>query len=280
MVNFAIACNLGIGDLIVLHNILENEKHKFDKILISPRWNLFDIYGMKQNIDFTKNFIYLLFTDPKYEIVNDPAAPALTVVDLVESYHMKLSKLSLEGKLCAHTVPKDFCDEIDSWGPYVVVTTKFRGYNRSDWEQIKDQFIEALKTIGCKVVVIGERNLMSDPLLGARLGSDQPLLTNGTIYNDIKGKLEFVDKTFEHSNEPFTIGKVIDDCIIMNGAKAVVNIGYGGNFLMAVAVAKKTINLSAPHPLMKYYMSSDDHIVFGRENQNGFIEKIRKLKEE
>lgn len=227
--------NIGLGDMIYTRGILDNQKHKFKKVIISPNIHVYNmlISPKQSDTDFTYDMLRSLFRPPYYEIA-EPNRPfphrfAYTF-HAIENF--PVIKPNLEDELCEGKPLRI--------GPYILINTRIREITKQEYNKsIKDRLIKTLRNLSkkYKVVVLGERSLRK--CLQHEIFSDMMFV----IYDDIKKAVpreRLVDLTFE-SFEALTtdrIKKIKQECLYMRDAEWNITFGNGGNFCMATAVGK------------------------------------------
>lgn len=120
-------------------------------------------------------------------------------------------------------------------GPYVAVTTKVRGLDRSRYEAMRPRLVSSLQSIAAvvTVVLVGEREV----------GENAEYRHHGknriySIYEDLQ-QVPHIDLTVpELGHTPPSWDQFGLDCLHMRDAIGVVALGSGGNLTMALAVGR------------------------------------------
>jgi hypothetical protein len=234
MAVFGMSFSLGIGDIIYIHNIMENEKHKFDLIYLSPMWPLIDIWrnGTQEYKVFADKLIKTLFTDPKYIIAYSTDLPHISSWSLVNNSGMKITKPNLDV----------LCDkQIEINEPFIVITTKVREFHISFFNDVREQFLQTLSALSnkYKIIVIGEREIEMNTEYTTRGAHDVYC-----IYDAIKNSgIDFTDMTVPKLGLTIPdLEKIKYDCSLMKKANAVITFGIGGNFVLAAGCAQKLVS--------------------------------------
>jgi hypothetical protein len=269
--------NIGLGDMIYTRGILDNQKHKFKKVVISPNINVYNtlISPSQADTDFTYAMLHSLFRPPYYEIVEpNKLFPHRFAYTFHAIENFPVIKPNLEDELCEGT-PLHI-------GPYLLINTRIREITKKEYEKsIKDRLMKTLRKLSrkYKIVVLGERSLRK--CLQHDVFSDMMFV----IYNDIKKAVpreRLVDLTFESFETIASdrIKKIKQECLYMRDADWNITFGNGGNFCMATAVGK-VIGYYTPDnridatPLaFKNTSYAGIHVV---DNLNKFFEKLDSL---
>lgn len=277
MAHLCIKMNLGIGDILFTKAVLDNVKENFESIKVAPNYELINQYrnGDTNYRDFIDGLFFLLFSEPPYEIVNDPSFPSKTPYDLYHSDGFCLCKPDL-----AKYLVDPYLYNGDRKGTYITVSTKVRGLKASDYVmKYRERFIESLQEISANydLYIIGER----------KIGYNAEYMHHGEmifcIYEDLKFHLEnALDITVLELGETSPeIHKVIDDCSLMYNAKNNICFGIGGNFSLAACVGNlinfRATNGDAVDCASIIYKNENGDKVFSTDNFDLFIQKLGEL---
>jgi hypothetical protein len=253
MVDLKISCPLGLGDIIMIHNILENEKHRFNRIHINPRWDIINACknGSVEYKNFFTTLMSMLFTDSKYVLDDGEAYEYTGPFILANTYNVtrpKLKEIFNYGKSCL-----DY--------EYIVVCTKVRALGFNEWAAVKTEFINILRRASkiCKIVIVGEREIEMNSEYVALPDALKPY----SIYNDLLGLLpdvEFVDMTVPKLGIIVPdIENIKRDCSVMSGSKATFVFGIGGIFWLAAGASSRMIALCS-----KCGATNNDYIILNK----------------
>jgi hypothetical protein len=233
MAIFSLTIPVGIGDAIFVASSLLAIKNNYEHIYINIHPGLAQAF--KDNAkydDFYLDLVKILFSDPKF-VINDRSkiCPYIPTEELFNNVIVPVLPRFYDKLVCT-SVPV-----ID--GEYIVVTTKVRQLAHTIYQAIKPRFLAALTNLSkkYKVVIIGEKI--------TEMNTEYRQYGNEYIYNiysDLIGINGVIDLTISKLGITSPeIGQLKKDCSIMHGAKSVITIGCGGNFILATSVARKLI---------------------------------------
>lgn len=233
--------NCGIGDVILTRNILDGVKHQYNKINITPSNQIINQYrnGDKNFKNFIFSFMKTMFNSKPYSVKLNQKYPRFSCMDniyqdIIVSDESKYSIKTYSDELCIGD-PLPISD-------YIVISTKVRGAPLlNDFDTFyKKQFIDTLLKL-CdkyKIVILGEREILNN--VEYRHIGPQRIYC---IYNDLIKVLlntgQVIDMTISGNEASMpSLKKIQQDCLIMNNAKNVISMGFGGNFILTLASAK------------------------------------------
>lgn len=281
--------NCGIGDVILTRNILDGVKHQYDKINITPNNRIIDQYknGDKNFKNFIYSFMKIMFSDKPYSVKQNQAYPRFSCMDNIYQNII----ISDESKYSIKTYSKELCvGEPLQISDYIVISTKVRGAPLlNDFNTFyRKQYLDALLRL-CdkyKIVILGERDVL-DNVEYRSIGPQRIYC----IYNDLMQVLlntgQVIDMTISGNEASIpTLKKLQQDCLIMNNAKNVISLGFGGNFILTLASAKAItsfvgdeetiISGFAPYYVhMAHYPQREDVCI--TTQFTNFIEKLNNL---
>jgi hypothetical protein len=233
--------NCGIGDVILTRNILDSVKHQYNKINITPSNQIINQYrnGDKNFKDFIYSFMKIMFNCKPYSVKLNQKYPRFSCMDNI----YQNIPVSDESKYSIKTYSKELCvGEPLQISDYIVISTKVRGAPLLNDFNIfyKKQFLDALLRL-CdkyKIVILGEREVL-DNVEYRNIGPQRIYC----IYNDLMQVLlntgHVIDMTISGNEASMpSLKKIQQDCLIMNNAKNVISLGFGGNFILTLASAK------------------------------------------
>jgi len=233
---------LGIGTLIYIKAMLDNEKHKYNKIYVSPRQALLTVIhpGSKEWKDFTDSLIHLFFNEPPYEITNNQHYPPMDVPDAMRNGFPCVVP-DLKEYLCKGTLPDGLIEN-----EFIVMSTKVRWFYKNFYKKAINQGLwKHIADISnkYKLVIMGEREV----------GINKEYIRYQdhvySIYNDIIKNIpreNIIDITIpEYGISSPSLSRLQNDCYIMSKSRCSITLGIGGNFCMSTAVSK-TIGLDDP----------------------------------
>jgi len=208
----SVKLKMGLGDIIISHSQLWSIKNRYKKIYVSrrPGW------------EFQKEFMELIFTDPKFIIVEENKTQKFERQKFLHQFGNPLPDQKIfVPVLCTY-------DYSDIKNTYIVISTKVRGYRIDRWKELKPILIKNLLGLSKKysIMLIGEKTIYEGK-------PEDPIYT---IYDDLKNNLPIIDNTSDDLL-PFSIDNIKKDCSLMHYAKKTICVGRGGNVILAYAVA-------------------------------------------
>jgi len=231
--------NIGIGDLV----IFASEQLSLDEdITVSLDSNSLKLYKSDPDayLDFGQKFLTKLLPQKNITFTNDQNLPI---------YHIDGSRFlnqCTHEDMCRHFQSVFNAKKLSIKKPYVVLNTKARYYNRSLFNNDKDIFFKELNSLGCKVLLLGEREVEYNTEYKV-WGSDEIY----SIYTEAKMLIDkrlLIDKTIPKLGLTTpSIDNIFDDMILSYQAKACINIGVGGFFCMSI-FSRKLRALTSEYP--------------------------------
>jgi hypothetical protein len=210
--------NGGIGDLIHSHAMVEACEH--EQIEIGIEHTGVANARSLEYLRFADLLLAALCDEPRYKIV-DGDGPGQTPQMLADA-GLPIVMPDLRRKL---DLPKPCRFR------HVVVTTKVRGWDRSKYLAIRDEFLRLLGELPLPIVLVGERQIGWNDEYQCH-GPDRIF----SIYEDL-APLAAVDKTVpELGRTPPTWRQFLADMSMLADAQRVVTLGTGGNVSMAMSV--------------------------------------------
>jgi len=229
--------NLGLGSILLMKYLLDQVKHDFDKIYITPNKSLIRDFrnDRKEYYDFIDELLILLFGEAPY-ILSDRSDPLADYGEIrrdFKSYNVSLSGFNLK----KYFVTEEFSEK----EKYIVLSTKVRDVLYTSYENyFSSDFYNLLNHLSSKykIFLIGEKRI--DPNEEYRIHKDYVFC----IYTDIiKNVPNVIDLTVDEiANNP-VISLLKRDCSIMNNCYFSVCLGDGGNFCLSSSVSPKTFSL-------------------------------------
>jgi hypothetical protein len=227
----------GIGDNITTRIYLDAIKHHYTEIRISHDKNVIQAYrgtdiAWRCFLDELGNALFnthpFIFDHSNHREINWNHVRPLMVG------HKALPQTPQLNNLCSGSSLK--LNE-----PYIVITTKVRCMSRQAFFPMSIQLWSVLKAISkrYKMVVLGERKI--------ELNREYAGIRNEVfgIYDHIIANVP-ADRLLDLTVPALGVSvpemnKIRQDCLIMKEAEAVITLGIGGNFWLAMAVAPKII---------------------------------------
>lgn len=233
--------NLGIGDVIQAKSQLIDFVEAGNQVYVSPNLNVWQKYrnSDQQYLNFIFQFMKLTFTEPGFTVGLDQDCRN-GHYSYIEFDGFLPKTIDLTKQL---VLPDGFGYDIKS--PYIVMNSKIRGMDPHYYQSIKEEFLNILNRIDCKIVLMGEKQLSNhQEYIG--LGNEIYL-----IYNDLIDGLnpdKVIDLTIENLSIPSMIN-IMNDCYIMNKAKTNITFGIGGSLTLSNSVGNclALINKESEH---------------------------------
>lgn len=227
---------LGLGDNIIARIIFDTIKHQYSEIRISHDQAVINLYkkGDVGYLAFLNNIGRLLFTEPPYIFDKVPHTPIHTM-NAIKSFS-PIAKPNLQYLLCKGIPFNIDCE-------YIIITSKIRMIPKNKFLPASIDLWRALKKLSdkYKIVIMGERNLDES----AAYRQDLPANIAYSIYDQVISNLPLnrvVDLTVPSLGliAPDLV-KIQQDGLIMQGSKAIITLGDGGNLWHAAATGNKII---------------------------------------
>lgn len=219
-----VTINGGIGDLIHSKAMLDGHRHRYEEIAVGIDHQKVAEARSPEYLRFANLLLSTLFQEPPYTVARGKDGAGMTPQSLA-AHGWPVLMPDLRGTL----------GESDESSPYIVVTTKIRGWPRFRYLEIRDEFLTILEAIALRmpVVLVGEREI----------GTNAEYEHHGedliySIYDDLAG-LTSIDMTVpELGHTPPTWPTFVEHCRVMQGAERVLTLGTGGNVSMAMAFGR------------------------------------------
>ena len=227
---------LGLGDNIIARIIFDTVKHQYSEIRISHDQAVINLYkkGDAGYLKFLNNIGTLLFTEYPYVFDKVPHQ-AIHTFNTIRNFS-PIAKPNLQHILC-----KGAPFSVDS--EYIIITTKIRMISKNKFLPLSIDLWRVLKQLSnkYKIVIMGEKSL--DESIAYR--QDLPENVAYSIYDQIISNLSsdrVVDLTIPSLGliAPDLV-KIQQDGLIIQGAKAIITLGDGGNLWHAIATGNKII---------------------------------------
>lgn len=276
--------NMGTGDLFIIKYVLDQVKHRFEKIYMIPNLELIKIYrnDTPEYYQYINDLMKLFFGESPYIIVKELNEPIMVyTVDhggvIATLYDLGLIS-TIESSMINYNNRKCFAQEknILDFKNYIVISTKVRGVYKQKYDDNKVDFYNTINLLSnrYKIVLIGEQRI------DANLEYSQEILkdTIFCLYEDFKKYVNsFVDLTVsELANSPNIIN-LKKDCAIIMDAEAHICLGDGGNFYIGSSLCKKSISFM--YPCLQYleHLSIQNDYIKMFDNYNDFKNEILTL---
>lgn len=277
---YKVKLNLGIGDILFSRAILDNQKERYDRFIISPN---IDSYKWSRNpnqddIDFTLKFFNMVFDKPHY-VIDGPN----------KDYPLRYlhTFTSLDGfDMIKPSLADELCDgEPLNIGKYLLLNVRVKELPLPMFEPYKEKFFKTLKKLSkkYKIVLVGEKTIPPWPenkiYIGMKGGSMY------SIYDDIIKVVpieNILDLTKELSDVTDKLKDIRQMFLYIRDAYYNITLGCGGGFCQALAAG----NVIGVYPekntfdddgkLRKY--EYDETYLYS--DMTSFIEKINSLQKE
>lgn len=271
---------LGIGTLIYIKAMLDNVKHEYDKIYLSPRKDLLKWIhpDRKDWADFKDDLLKLFFSEQPYVLTDDQSYPKKDISHFGED-GLSYVTPDLKEYLCKGTLPKKLENK-----QFVVMSTKVRWFYKDFYKKAIDAGLwTSLSKLSekYKFVILGERVVERNAEYKQAHIKDHVYSLYDDIIENIPKK-NVIDLTIPAYglSEP-SLPRLQNDCYIMSKAKYSITLGIGGNFCMSTAVAT-TIGLDDPKDpditTKKLYLNnSTNDRVWVTQDIKTFIDRIKEI---
>lgn len=223
--------NPGMGSILFCKAQLDSIKDYCGEIVLTP-----DLIWMWENrrgeYEPQKEFAFALmrhlFDTPPYKVVDDQKLPVKIALTFMTENGIKPAVPDLRSYLCHGKNPYRDMN-------YIVLTTRIRSADiYKIYVEQRKAFYKILRNLSSKykIMIMGERKLWMGNVLGGKYHC---------IYEDImerSGGMGFIDLSIEPDRiaRP-NLKSMMTDSTIMNGAKAVVTLGDGGNYALALSTS-------------------------------------------
>lgn len=242
--------NAGIGDMILCHAMLSSAG--FEEVEVSINEEAVSVFRSDLHLEFAHRLASQIFTPPVFRLVSSPRdlLAGLTPQCLAVRYGLRPAVPDLRAALSA-------ADDRQGEG-HVAVTTKVRGWPRSQYEAVRGEFLALLRSLRLPVVLVGER----------RVGMMPEYQIHGeslvySIYEDLR-PLAAADETVpEFGVTPPSWDRFVADCTIMRNAALTVTLGSGGNVSMGFACGRQCLSMIGGTEMGTFMaaMPADDRLI-------------------
>ncbi len=222
---------VGIGDLICQWSILRAMAASEEEILVFPHVAYLAFRGSEYS-KFLEGFMPLIYREDCFDCsVRAQDGPAM-------NWHQYGPR--------KRVVPIDFVDRLTKKtkipeGDYICINTKVREIHKDTVRQICKELVPLLDKQGCKVVLLGERDVeLNQEYLRYREYFS-------SAYDYLKGLSNVVDLTVPRLGVTApNLEKLMKDTYIMSRALYSISIGVGGGLILGAAVGRMTCIVSEP----------------------------------
>lgn len=265
-----IQSHIGLGDILIFRYLLEYFSDVFRNIYIIPSWDIMSLKNNSQKFyDFIKTILYTTYNIKNIKIIEEKEKEKIinentiknvktfiirgTAIELIkilkDRFKIDINKEILYLKKDFYLNNFFFIDDNSLYSilsqniinnNYIVITSKIRGFNKKNFNEIKNDFIKTIQKISKKypIVLLGERIIDE-----FEYKNPYNINTIYTIYDDIKNNIDYIDLTTDELlfNPDIEIFK--RDCTILSKSLATIGFGNGGNIWMSIFSSQQTINL-------------------------------------
>jgi hypothetical protein len=274
---YKVRINLGIGDILFARGVLDRQSKTFDKVYISPDYNVYNDTRQptKKETDFTNKLLELIFQPPYYHLETERIeeyphrfCQTFSTLDNFPLVVPQLSDVLCEGK------PLDI-------GPYITISTRVREVPITEYEEkVKKQFLKKVLELSetYKIVILGERELSEY--------KEHEILAGQvfTLYKDLIETLpknRVVDLSFKNVKtiRENRMKRFKQECLYMRDAEWNIVVGNGGNSCIAASIGNAMGYFSPSNPHGDYYNrmfgSKQKHTsVYYSSDVDKFIKKL------
>jgi hypothetical protein len=246
MKQISLQLNLGIGDQIVCRCFIDPIKHLYSRIQISHAKDALSFWhnNNPQRLQFNTALGQLVFSEPPYVFVPNPPSPFpfFPTARIVRELNQKPIKANIDN-LCAGTLL--------NIGPYIVIQTKVRQFHLTTFNQIKSQLTPALQSLSSKftIVILGEKEVQITKEYNTDHNRGQVFGLYNYLINIFPAN-KIIDLTIPALGVAVSsISQFQQDCLLLKEAKAVINLGIGGNVWMGSCLTKTIVLRADREPI-------------------------------
>ena len=188
-----------------------------NKIFVSINYKLLKSLRNDSNIDYYKNYIIYFKHINTYDriIIEDnynDSYKSITPTSLSNMF-----KIPIKFKIYDKLIYKKSIYTFD----YITISTKILGIDYELYQKYKNILFDKLNTIGCKVILLGERNISNC--------NEYQIHKTYTIYDDlIKNINNYIDNTINNNNNNNDLKSFMKSATILNKSKLNIYISNGG----------------------------------------------------
>lgn len=267
--------NLGVGDMVYARCFLNPVKHHFSRISITLAQDAIQFWfaGDPVRWKFDCDLARLVFNEPPYDFVENPSFryqffPNDRIAKELNTKSTNPNLLHLAQGTSLNI------------GPYIVLSTKCRQFSEITFNTYKKELVPVLQALTkkFKVVILGEREVQKTKEYTNSVNIGQVFGAYDFYKETLKDCENVVDLTIPSLGiNVSSIEQFRQDCLIMKEAEAVINMGIGGNYWMAIAVAKQIINLRTDNEWTTDLMSTYPGLIMSK-NIKHFTATLEQLK--
>lgn len=248
---YKVRINLGIGDILFARSVLDAQSKRFDKVYISPDYNIYTDTRQpnKKEKRFTKELLELIFQPPYYHLetkrIEEYPHRFCQTFNTLDKFPLVLPQLS--DVLCEGT-PLNI-------GPYITIATRVREVPIKEYEKfVKERFLEAVLKLSnhYKIVIMGEQELANY--------KEHKILDGQvfTIYKDLIKTIpkdRVLDLSFKNVKniKENRMTRFKQECLYMRDAEWNIVVGNGGNACIAATIGNAIGYFSPANPKGDYY---------------------------
>jgi len=234
-----LAIHVGIGDHLLVRFFFDQIKDKYDAIQVNHYGQTMSIW---RNNDLRYwQFLYalggLVFSEKPYQMFRQPNSFPLWPGEKFLELGLKPTRPSIPQLIVNHGLTPEIS------GEYIVLTTKVREMNKNAFSSFVKEATPIIRKLSKKyqVVILGEREVEKSKEYSVACNND-------VIFSAYDGFRKMVPDAIDLTIPALgikspDIKQVRHDCYLMSRAKAVVNMGCGGNLWLSTISAPLTICL-------------------------------------
>lgn len=277
---YHVRINLGIGDILFARSVLDAQSNRFDKVYISPDYNVYNDTRQpnKKEREFTDKLLEMVFQPPYYHLEKER----------IEEYPHRFCQTfsTLDGfPLVVPNISNVICEGTPlNIGPYITVSTRVREMPISEYEtKVKERFLNSILELSnhYKIVILGEQKLADykeHKILEGRVF---------TIYEDLIDTLpseQVLDLSFKDVKKikEDRMTRFKQECLYMRDAEWNIVLGNGGNSCIAASIGNAIGHFSGANPKGDYYNrmfdNGTEHTgVYYTKDTDKFIKKLANI---
>lgn len=274
---YRVRINLGIGDILFARSVLDAQSNRFDKVYISPDYNVYNDTRQpnKKEREFTDKLLEMIFQPPYYHLEKER----------IEEYPHRFCQTfsTIDGfPLVTPNISNVICEGTPlNIGPYITISTRVREMPIREYEtRVKERFLNSILEISkhYKIVILGEQ-ILADY-------KEHKILEGQvfTIYNDLIDTIpsdRILDLSFKDVKKikEDRMKRFKQECLYMRDAEWNIVLGNGGNCCIAASIGNAIGHFSGANPKGDYYNrmfdNGTDHTgVYYTKDIDKFIKKL------
>jgi hypothetical protein len=263
--------NIGLGDLTFFCGEMLFKLNKDDilKVKIDKK----TLVSFRDDSESYKNFCfdYIKYILSDYLVVE---CEANEEVDVRWSFNSDYNHKMLSNKDVRQFIKTKFSSGIinDDHSNYIILFTKVRDYNRSNYELFSKELFKILNNLNTKIILLGEKNVHYDSEYSFH-GKDVIYSLYDDYIKNIQNE-KILDLTKDdYVADNINVESIINDLTLISNSKKIIMIG-GGGFWCTSLFTDKLISLNNEETIRKFNHELN-HQIF--ESVDDFLKKIQNV---